>query len=254
MRSMRTFGKLAWLELKLFFREPLNLVFALAFPALVVGILGAVFGNTPSTDEHGSAVFRGIGPMDYYTPGYIGLAIAAIGLIGVPVHLASYRERGVLRRLRASGLPAWSLLAAQVVVTMVLALIGGVVLVTIGVLGYDVHAPRSVTGVGLAFVASVLSFAAIGVLLGALMPTARAAQGLGLILFFVMMFLAGTDGPRELMGETLRHIGDALLLTHVVTALQNPWVGFATDPVPLAVITGTLVVAAGLSVRFLRWD
>lgn len=251
---MRTFGKLAWIELKLFFREPLNLVFALAFPALVVGILGAVFGNTPTTDEDAGVVFRGIGPMDYYIPGYIGLAIAAVGLIGVPVHLASYRERGVLRRLRASGLPAWTLLAAQVVVTLVLAVIGAAVLIAIGVLGYDVHGPKSVAGVALAFLASVLSFAAVGVLLGALMPTARAAQGLGLILFFVMMFLAGTDGPRELMGETLRRIGETLLLTHVVTALQNPWVGFATDPVPLVVITGTLVAAAALAIRFLRWD
>jgi ABC-2 type transport system permease protein len=251
---MRTFAKLTWVELKLFFREPLNLVFALAFPALVVIVLGAVFGNTPTVDEDEATVFRGIGPMDYYVPGYVGLAIAAVGLIGIPVHLASYRERGVLRRLRASGLPPWTLLAAQAVVTLVVAVLGTIVLVAIGVIGYDVHAPKSPAGVAVVFVGSVLSFAAIGVLLGAVMPNARAAQGLGLILFFVMMFLSGTDGPRELMGEGLRRTGDMLLLTHVVTAMQNPWIGFATDPVPLAVITGTLLAATALAVRFLRWD
>jgi hypothetical protein len=34
-----------------------------------------------------------------------GLA-SPTGLIAVPVHLAAYRERGVLRRLRASGIAA----------------------------------------------------------------------------------------------------------------------------------------------------
>ncbi|MVU82370.1 ABC transporter permease [Nocardia sp. ET3-3] len=248
---MRLFVKLTWVELKLFVREPLNLVFTLGFPALVVWILGAAFGNVPDPKTD---AFRGIGAMDYYVPGYVGLAIASVGLIGIPVHLAGYRERGVLRRFRASGLPAWTLLAAQVVVTVVLAAVGSVALITVGVLAYDVHAPRDPLAALLAFLLCALSFAAIGVLLAAVLPTARAAQGIGVIAFFVMMFLAGTDGPRALFGHTLRRIGDVLPLTHVVTVLQDAWVGFPVNLAALLTVVAFLVVSALLSVRLLRWD
>lgn len=60
---VRTFATLTWIELKLFVREPLNLVFVIAFPALVVMIMGAAFGNTP--DPTGQ-YYRGLGPMNYY--------------------------------------------------------------------------------------------------------------------------------------------------------------------------------------------
>lgn len=248
---MGTLRKMTWIELKLFAREPITVVFALAFPVLVVVVLGAAFGNTPDPEE---TVFRGIGPMDYYVPGYIGLAISSIGLIGIPVHLATYRERGVMRRFRASGVPAWAVFGAQLIVCLVIATVGSILLVAVGFVGYDVRAPESLGGVLLAFLLSVLCFAAIGVLLGALMPSARAAQGLGLILFFVMMFLAGTDGPREILGEVLRWIGDLLPLTHVVTALQDPWVGFGTNVAELLLVAGVAVVAGLVSTRAYRWE
>src|SRR3972149_1221531 len=108
---MQTLRKMAWVEVKLLVREPLTLVFTFAFPLLVLLVLGQVFGNAPDPEQ--PEVFRGGGPMDYYLPGYAGLSIAAIGLIALPVHLASYRERGVLKRFRASGVSAGVVIAAQ---------------------------------------------------------------------------------------------------------------------------------------------
>jgi ABC-2 type transport system permease protein len=90
---------LSWIELKLFLRVPITVVFTLALPPLVLYVLAEVFGNTPAPDEF---VFRGFGAVDYYVPAYIGLVVASLGLIGLPVHLASYRERGVLRRFQAA--------------------------------------------------------------------------------------------------------------------------------------------------------
>lgn len=117
--------------------------------------------------------------MTYYVPAYIGLVIASMGLIGLPVHLAGYRERGVLRRFRASGMPLWSVLGAQVAVTLAVSIVGGAMVVALANLTYEVQSPASVAGVLTAFVVGTLSFAALGVLLGAVLPTARAAQGAG---------------------------------------------------------------------------
>ncbi len=249
---MRTFRRMAWLEIKLLVREPITLVFTFAFPLLVLVVLGQVFGNTPDSEQ--PEVWRGVGPMDYYLPGYIGLSIAAIGLIAMPVHLASYRERGVLKRFRASGLSAGVVVAAQAAVGMLAAVAGGVLLTILGFLAYDVHAPLSLAGVLLGFAASLVCFGTIGVFLGAIMPSARAAQGMGLMLFFAMMFLSGTDGPREILGDVMRTIGEAFPLTHTFIVMQDPWIGFGSNLGRLAIVLAVAVAASLGAVRAFRWE
>lgn len=246
---MRTLGKLTWVEIKLFVREPITLVFTFAFPLIVLFVLAGVFGNTPDPE-----VFRGVGPIDYYTPAYIGLVIASIGLIGLPVRLTGYRERGVLRRFRASSVSVWSVLGSQVIVSFVIAALGSVLLTTAALLAYDVEVPEAPALVAAAFVVSTLSFAALGVFLGAVLPTARAAQGVGLLLFLVMFILSGGGPPREVMTQTMQWVGDALPSWHITILLQDPWLGFGWNWTEFLIVFGVMVAAAVLSVRVFRWE
>ena len=57
------------------------------------------------------------------------------------------------------------------------------------------------------------------------MPSPRAAQGAGLMLFFVMLFLSGASVPMEVMSDTMKSIGDFLPLTYGVDLLQAAWSG-----------------------------
>ncbi|HEX6146173.1 MAG TPA: ABC transporter permease, partial [Acidimicrobiia bacterium] len=91
------------LELKLFLREPLTVLFALVLPLMVLFVMGGVFGN-----EADVSVYRGVGAMNYYVPAYLALVAASVGLISLPTQLAGNRERGVLKRYRASSMPAWA--------------------------------------------------------------------------------------------------------------------------------------------------
>ena len=246
---MRTLVKLTWVELKLFVREPITMVFTFALPLIFLFVMGGVFGNTPNPE-----VYRGVGAMNYYVPAYIGLVMAAIGLISLPVHLTGYRERGVLRRLRASSLSVWSVFGSQVIVSFIIAALGGVLLTIVALFTYDVDLPQAPALVVAAFVVSVLSFAALGVFLGAVLPTVRAAQGLGLLLFFVMLILGGAGPPREVMTQTMQWVGDATPLRHVILLLQDAWLGFGWNTIEFLIVTGVMMVAALLSVRFFRWE
>jgi ABC-2 type transport system permease protein len=240
---MRTLAKLLWVEVKLFVREPIAVVFAFAFPLVVLLVLAGAFGSEPDAD------FGGVAGIDYYVPGYLAVVIAAVGLIGLPVHLASLRERGVLRRLRASSVPITSVFAAQAVVHVAMAAVGGAVLLVAASLVYDVHAPASVTGVVLGFATGALSFVALGLLLGSLAPTARAAQAIGLVLFFPMWLLSGAGPPREVMTQTMRQLSDLLPLTRVVTAIQQPWLGIGSNVSELLVLS----VLAAAAVTLTAW-
>jgi len=249
---LRTLTKLTWVEAKLFVREPTTVVFTFAFPLLVLFVMGGVFGNTPDPD---GAVFRGVGPLNYYVPAYIGLVISSIGLISLPVHLAAYRERGVLRRLRASSVSVWGLLGSQVIVSIAIAALGSLLLIIAAGIVYDMRLPGwSAWQVAAAFLLGTLSFASVGVLLGAVLPTARSAQGAGLLLFFAMMMLSGAGPPREVMTQAMVRMGDVMPLTYVIESLQDPWLGFAWNPVPFGIVLAVMVAAATLSVRAFRWE
>ncbi len=248
---MRVLFKLTWVEIKLFIREPITMVFTFALPLIFLFVMGGVFGNTPDPE---GLIFRGVGPMDYYIPAYIGLISASIGVVALPVHLTGYRERRVLRRFRASSISIWAVFGSQVVVSLAISILGALLLIAAALVAYDASLPESPGLVVAAFVLSVLSFAAVGVFLGAILPTTRAAQGLGLILFFVMMILSGAGPPREVMTEAMHWIADATPLRYVVLTLQDPWLGFGWNVHASLVVGGFLVAATLLSARFFRWE
>lgn len=244
---MRRLRELSWIELKLFAREPMTVVFVLVLPVVVLYVLNGVFGSQPDP-----TVWEGHSPVDYYTSAYVALVVATIGVLSLPVHLASYREVGVLRRFRASALPRWSLLGAHVVVAVVSGVVGSVLLVAVSRLGYDATLPRDWPGVLVAFVLAILAFSALGTLLGLLHRTARAAQGLGVLLFFVFMMLGGAGPPREVLPDTLVTLGDFVPLTYAARALRAPWLGEPWDVGALGVIAGLLAVSVGLTAWRLR--
>jgi ABC-2 type transport system permease protein len=248
---MHRLAKLTWVEMKLFARDPLTMVFSLAFPVFILFVMGGVFGNTP--DPKGT-VWAGVGPMDYLVPGIFGLVMAAIGFISLPIHFAAYRERGVLRRFRSSSVPPWSLLLSQLCVSAMLAAVGAVAVLVLGMVVNGAHGPVAPAGVLVAFVLSVICFVAIGCLLGAILPNVQAAQSVGLALFFVSEMTSGVGPPREVLPDGMQQFAKALPLTHVAIALQDPWIGRGWNFTELGIVAAITVVAAVLSYRFFRWE
>jgi len=242
--SGRVLVETSRVELLLLLREPVTLVFALALPVVNVVVLGAVFGDTP--DPTGR-VFSGVGGATFYTPAYIALVAASVGLVSVPTQLAGYRERGVLRRMRASGMPVSALLSAQLSVGLALTVVGAAVVAALSVAVNHPQGPRQAGGVAVAFLVGSLSLLALGVLLGALLPTARAAQGAGVLLWFVLLILGGAGPPPEVLPSAMNAVGQVTPLRPVVRALQEPWFTGSWDLPALgalvAVGVGSLLVA-----------
>lgn len=188
-------AEVVWTEIKLLTREPLTLLVSLLYPIVLMVLLVGSFGNDPDPD------FGGVGGTDFYVPVYASATIAVMGLLGIPTHLAAYRQTGVLRRFRASGLSPRLVMAGQLAVMAALVAVGVTLMLGIGFAGYDLTAPASASGVVVGIAAGTLAFAALGSLIGSLVPTARAAQGLGLLLFFGLFFIAGGGPPPALLPD-----------------------------------------------------
>ena len=244
-------------EFRLFRREPFSVVFVFAFPLMMMLLLAAVFGNKPA-DAHkiqnGMVVWRGVTPANYYTAASVAIIVAALGLMTLPIALASYRERGILRRFRASSVSASTLVSAQLTVALVTFVAGTIVLAVVARVAYHAMLPRDVLGVVVALLAGTAAFGAIGLLLAAVIRTSRSAQGIGLLLFFALWLISGTAPPRAVLPAGLRDLGGVLPLAHLVTAVQNPWFGFGWSVTDLAALVAYAVIAGLPALWLFRWD
>lgn len=84
------------------------------------------------------------------------------------------------------------------------------------------------------FLVGASAFAAFGVLLGVLLPTARAAQGLGLALFFGLFFLAGGGPPPALLPDPINTFVAYTPMGWLIDAVSDPWHGAGWNPGDLA--------------------
>lgn len=249
---MRTLAKLSWVELKLFIREPLTVVFSLALPLIVLFVLGGVFGNEPSGPGE-QVEYRGVGPMNYYVPAYLALVVASVAVISIPTHLAGSRERGVLKRFHASSVSAWSIAGAEVAVATVLSTVSALILMIAARLAYDFATPESVGLAAFVFLVLVVGFAAFGIFLGAVLPTARAAQAVGMLVWFVMLFLGGAGPPPEVLTGAMQRVADLTPLWHGVQMMQQAWLGL--DAGASWLVFGVIAAgSAALGLRFFRWE
>ena len=237
-RAMKTAtGRLVGAELKLMTRDPLVLTFVFAFPIVTMLIIGGAFGTRPNSG------FDNTNPAHWYVASYLTVVIAAVGLVMLPVHLASYRERGVLRRFAAAGFPRWSFSASQLVVGLITTAVACALLLAVAAPVYGLPALHDAWRVGVALGFGAVGFVSLGVLLGTLLPSARSAQAVGLLLFFPSFLLGAGGPPPHVMGSVVRHIAGPLPLTLLTNAVRGPWLG-------LGPATGSLVGLVALSVAF----
>jgi ABC-2 type transport system permease protein len=236
-------GRLVRAELKLMVRDPLVLTFVFAFPIVTMLIIGGSFGTDPDPD------FAGARPSQWYVASYFTVVIAATGLIMLPVHLASYRERGVLRRFLASGFPRFSFAAAQFIVGLLVTAVAAVILLVVAAPVYGIPSVHVPWRVALGIAVGAVAFVSGGVLLGSLLPSARAAQAVGLLLFFPSFLLGSGGPPPKVMGSALRDVADVLPLTQVTKAIREPWLGIGTATPSLIVVSLLAVLATAVAAR-----
>lgn len=243
--SPHHFGRLLWTELKLVVREPIVLIFVFAFPIFTVLVLGGIFdGDDPA--------FEGANPAHWYVAAYVGVVVAAIGLIMLPVHIAGYRERGVLRRFEVSFFPRWALPAAHLVTGLVLTVVGTATLLAVAAVAYEIPEMEDPAVTLTAMALAALCFMSIGVALGWLLPSARSAQGLGLLAFFPSFLLGGAGPPPNAMGDTMEAISQWIPLTHAIRAIQEPWLDLGQPTLHLAVLSAITLVSSALALRLGR--
>ena len=188
---MSAIGKLTVVESKLFARDTPSFFWGLAFPALLLLVLGAFFpGFRDPVAELGGARL-----IDLYAPIVLGMAVATLALATLPVYLATYRQNGVLRRLATTPVHPSRLLFAQLTVQVSVAVLAALLAIIVGVVVFEVAVPQNPAGFLLTFLLLAAALFAVGLLVGAIAPSTSAGQSIGMLLYFPMLFFAGIYFP-----------------------------------------------------------
>jgi len=237
-------------ESKLFARDPIALFFGLIFPAFLLLALGLFY---PGFDE-ASADLDGARYVDVYAPIALGLGLATLGLVTLPPILGTYRQFGILRRLRTTPVHPSRLLGAQLVVHIGIGIVASAAAVVAAVTVLDVEFPQRPVWFAVSFLLGAASIFAIGLLVGAVARTTTSAQAIGMGIYFPMLFFAGVWIPRSIMSDGLRTVSDFTPLGAVVQALQDAWFGTTPSFTHVAVMAVYAIVVGFVAARFFRWE
>ncbi|MGJ6965405.1 ABC transporter permease [Streptosporangium sp. G11] len=243
-------NKMLLTEAKLFLRDPAGPIFAVMLPLVLLLALGQIPSYQKAVPELG-----GERVVDTQLPGMmVILAVVTMALTVLPATLVTYRESGVLRRMSTTPVNPIRLLVAQVANNLAVAIVATVLLIGLGYLVLGSVPPKSPLAFAGVFVLGTASMLSLGLLIAAVAPNAKVAPGIGSLLMFPLMFMAGMWIPRELMPDLVRRIGDFLPMAPFADALRDTWAGHAPQPLHLVVMVVTVLVTGGLAARFFRWE
>jgi len=180
---------------------------------------------------------------DFLLPGIIAMTIMQTGLMGVTWVIANYRERLVLKRVLATPFHPFAFVAGLVARFTVVNLIQAIIIFLVATLVFGAQTVGSLWQLAaLALIGSV-TFLSMGFAVSALSKTAEAANNLGSLINFPMLFLSGTFWPKEMLPEGIRPIVQALPLTPLVDAMRG-----------VAAMGDTIVAYSGGIAYLLAWS
>ncbi len=225
---------------------------AILFPVIFLVLFVGVFGNHTVGADHVKA-------STYYVPGIAALAVVASSFANLVTTLTSQRETGILRRRRATPVPARVLIAAQAVTTLLVSLAGVAVLLVIGRLAYGVTLRGSAfLGVLLTTLVGSIAFSclayALSMAIGSVDSVTPTVQAISLPLYFISgIFIPNVDLP-----PWLQDVAKAFPVEHLANGLHHafdPAVhGTAVPWTDIAVLAAWAAAGLAVALRRFTWS
>jgi ABC-2 type transport system permease protein len=201
--------------------------------------------------------YRGRPLTDYLVPSLVTYGVANTAFGGLAIILVVRRELGILKRLRATPLPAPMYLAATLCSILIVFALQAASIMGLGRALYDWHLPSEWPSLFAAFLLGALCFAGMGFGAASLIRSAEGASAVVNVVILPMAFLSGGFGPTRDFPAFLQTIADVLPLTYLVDIVQGVvyegkpiW----DQPVAVAVLLAWGIAGTLIAVRFFGWE
>jgi ABC-2 type transport system permease protein len=247
-RSPKPFWELVKVQGKLALRAPNSVIFGVGLPVFLLIIFGLIPAFSKPLSGTNLTVFQ------IYIPILMVTALIMIGLIGLPIPIVRDREIGYLRRVSTTPVSPTKLLAAQVTINLILAVIAFVILGAGSVLIFGVKIAFEIPGFVLSIVLATTAMFSLGLVIAALTATQGTASGMASGLLYPLLFFAGTYVPMQVLPGYLQTISYYTPVGAAVKALTSSTQGTFPSPIPLLVMAAYSVFFGYIAVRYFKWE
>jgi ABC-2 type transport system permease protein len=237
-----------------FRRVPIALFFTLVLPLMMLVLFNALFGDGEVTVDGTTWPTR-----QFYTGGLAAFTAVSATYTNLANMVPIRREEGVLKRWRGTPLPTWVYMTGMIGSAIAIALVGVVIMLTLGVVAYDLEVEAAkMPAAGVTFVVGVATFAALGMAVAGLVPSASSAAAVANATILPLAFISNIFIPIEDPPTWLETIGDFFPLKPFASSFQdafNPLVEApAFDWVALARVAVWGIVGLVVALRTFRWE
>jgi ABC-2 type transport system permease protein len=225
--------------------------FTLVLPLLFLVIFVSVFGND-------TIRATGVKASTSYVPGIAALAVIASSFVNLVISITAEREAGVLKRRRATPVPAWVLIAGRTLTAMTVSLAVMTVLLLVGNLVYGVTLPTStIPAVALTAILGSATFCVLGYAFATFIGSADAAQPMTQAITLPLYFISGVFVPNVNLPSGLRHVAELFPVQHLADGLHhayNPAIhGIGLVWSDLSVLAAWGLVGLAVALRRFSW-
>jgi ABC-2 type transport system permease protein len=249
-RRSTGFGLLAWHQLRYanhqVWREPSSVFFAVLFPTLFVIVVPYAFGQP---------VIDGVRFAAMVTPSMAVFGAVVTAYVNMPEQVALAREKGVLKRLRGTPLPAAAYLTGRLGSTVWVGALAVVGAYGAGWLVHSVEVPwRSLPAIVVVFLVGIPALAALGLAIVALVPEAKTVPAVALGTFLPLAFVSGLFAFGFELPDALSTVGWVFPFKHLVEANATAFTTATLALGHLGVVVLWGLVGAGVAAWRFRWD
>jgi ABC-2 type transport system permease protein len=235
-------------ELLLYTRSRELAFFTFLLPMVFFVLLGSTYGNDTVDGVKGSR---------FLEAGMIGYGAISIAFAGLAIIIVIRREAGILKRLRATPLPAWAYIGAVLVAFLTAFAVEVVGLIVLGRVLFGIGMPDRVGSLVLALLLGAVAFCGLGIGLTALIKTAEGASAVVNAIYLPMAFLAGAFFSPHHFPQVLRAIADVLPLTYFLRMVRNVMLhgeAIWTQGTNVAVVAAWGLLGVVVALRAFRWE
>jgi ABC-2 type transport system permease protein len=195
--------------------------------------------------------------IDFLVPGILSLMIMSNNLNGVAATIASWRERGILRRMQGTPLSSATFIAAQITARILLNAVQAIAVLLVAYFVFDVQVYGSWAALIFFILLGTLTFLSIGFIIASLARSPESASPIAGLISFPMIFVGGIFFPIRDLPDILQPVVEVIPIVHLTRALREIMTngaGLADLWIPTAALSAWLVVSFLAAAKSFRWD
>lgn len=176
--------------------------------------------------------------------------------MGLPIVVADFREKKILKRFQVTPMHPALLLAVELSMYVLYCVISLILCWAVASLFWKIRLTGNIFSFLGSWLLTMLSTLSIGLLVGGVAKNSKQANVIACILYFPMLIFSGATLPIEVMPTIMQKIVSVFPLTQGIQLMKATFLGLSVENpwLPISTMMIVAVACTGLAITFFRWE